>query len=188
MNVYVFQSLQTDKTFSLFLLISACFLYLLFFSSLLFPAGHKFVWPPQKTSTQEPVLTSNATPSLPSYRPPPNTQHAKIGSPLSPTPHQAPLSPTPAFGGAPLSKMVPQTSPKPRNQAVHQSTKAQTWNVSGSSQTTTKSSTGLMQSGVPMNAGSGSKPAPRRGRGQMKSQVATGARIPICNICGTPIR
>lgn len=170
---------------------SACFLYLLFFLlfSSLFPAGHKFVWPPQKTSTtQEPVLASNATPSLPSYRPPPNTQHAKISSPLSPTPQQqAPLSPTPAFGVAPARVAAPQTSPKPRNQAVHQSNKAQTWNVSGSSQMTTTSSAGLMQSGVPMNAGSGSKPAPRRGRGQMKSQ-ATGARIPICNICGTPIR
>lgn len=148
--------------------------------------GHKFVWPPQKTATAEPVLTSNVTPSLPSYRPPPGTQHApsvpKYGSPLSPIPKD---TTSPTFGAPASIKVPPQTSPKPRNPV--QSTKAQTWNVSSSS-TTTTSSTGLLQSGVPMNAGSGARPAPRRGRGQMKQQVASGARIPICNICGTPIR
>ncbi|XP_054715777.1 PDZ and LIM domain protein Zasp-like isoform X2 [Uloborus diversus] len=47
---------------------------------------------------------------------------------------------------------------------------------------------GNMPSGVAMSAGTGSRPAPRRGRGQMKQQVGPGARIPICNVCGTPIR
>lgn len=173
-------SLQTVKT-SFLLNISSCFFYFSFFLFSL-PAGHKFVWPPQKT-TAEPVLASNITPTLPCYRPPPGTQHAspapKFGSPLSPTP----TSPTPAAPA--FVRVPPQTSPKPRNPV--QSTKAQTWNVS-SGTTTTTSSTGMMQSGVAMNIGSGARPAPRRGRGQMKQQVATGARIPICNICGTPIR
>ncbi|XP_035216712.1 PDZ and LIM domain protein Zasp-like, partial [Stegodyphus dumicola] len=152
--------------------------------------GHKFVWPPQKNAPSEPVLTSNITPTLPSYRPPPGTQHAtsvpKYASPLSPSPKVS--SPTPTFGiQSAGSKAPPTTSPKPRNPV--QSNKAQSWNVSSSMTTTTTSSTsGNLPSGVAMSAGTGSRPAPRRGRGQMKQQVATGARIPICNICGTPIR
>lgn len=143
------------------------------------------MWPPQKTAASEPVLTSNITPTLPCYRPPPGTQHAasvpKYGSPLSPTP-KTPTSPN--FSAPAQVKAPPQTSPKPRNPVQ---TKTQSWNVS-SSGTTTTSSTGILQSGVAMNVGSGARPAPRRGRGQMKPQVGAGARIPICNICGTPIR
>ncbi|CAL1269543.1 unnamed protein product [Larinioides sclopetarius] len=45
-----------------------------------------------------------------------------------------------------------------------------------------------LQSGVAMNAGTGSRPAPKRGRGQMNPQAPSGARIPICQMCGTPIR
>ncbi|KAG8187776.1 hypothetical protein JTE90_018775 [Oedothorax gibbosus] len=173
--------------------------------------GHKFVWPPQKTApASEPTFVSNTTPTLPSYRPPPGTQHApaapapksptpgklqtQFSSPMSPVPH--PGSPTPGkfqvsspvpqisspFGGG---KVPPATTPKPRNPVV-QSNKATTWNSSSSTTTTSFSSD--VQSGVAMNLGAGARPAPKRGRGQMKQQVATGARIPICNICGTPIR
>lgn len=34
----------------------------------------------------------------------------------------------------------------------------------------------------------GSRPAPRRGRGILNPSVAPGTRIPICAVCGTPIR
>lgn len=34
----------------------------------------------------------------------------------------------------------------------------------------------------------GSRPAPRRGRGQLKPQSSPGTRIPICSVCGSPIR
>lgn len=151
------------------------------------------MWPPQKNaSTAEPTIISNINPTPPSYRPPPGTQHAssvpKYSSPLSPTPNVS----SPTFGAPAQTKVPPAVSPKPRNPVV-QSTKAQTWNVSSSTTkefgtTMTTSTSGMLQSGVAMNAGSGARPAPRRGRGQMKQQVAAGARIPICNICGTPIR
>nr|XP_042909706.1 PDZ and LIM domain protein Zasp isoform X1 [Parasteatoda tepidariorum] len=150
--------------------------------------GHKFVWPPQKNAPAvpaDPALTSNITPTIPSYRPPPGTQHAasvpKYQSPLSPTP-KIPSPTPPSFTSGP--KVAPMTSPKPRNPVV-QSNKAQSWNV-GSSLTSTTTSD--FQSGVAMNLGAGSRPAPKRGRGQMKQQVAAGARIPICQMCGTPIR
>ncbi|GIZ01806.1 PDZ and LIM domain protein Zasp [Caerostris extrusa] len=152
--------------------------------------GHKFVWPPQKNApAPESILTSNVPPTLPSYRPPPGTQHAtpapKFSTSTSPTPKIS--SPTPqtnfntSFSGP---KVPPVTSPKPRNPV--QSGKVQTWNMSSSVTTTSTSSD--LQSGVAMNAGTGSRPAPKRGRGQMKPQAASGARIPICQMCGTPIR
>ncbi|XP_054715775.1 PDZ and LIM domain protein Zasp-like isoform X1 [Uloborus diversus] len=153
--------------------------------------GHKFVWPPQKNTpaAAEPALTSNITPTLPSYRPPPGTQHAasipKYASPLSPTPQVSSSTP-PSMITPPSVKVPPTTSPKPRNPV--QSNKAQTWNTSSSMTTTMSSASGNMPSGVAMSAGTGSRPAPRRGRGQMKQQVGPGARIPICNVCGTPIR
>ncbi|RWS09243.1 PDZ and LIM domain protein Zasp-like isoform X2 [Dinothrombium tinctorium] len=45
------------------------------------------------------------------------------------------------------------------------------------------STPGPGQSSIP-----GSRPAPRRGRGQLKPQVPAGTRVPICSACGTPIR
>ncbi|XP_023231380.1 PDZ and LIM domain protein Zasp-like isoform X2 [Centruroides sculpturatus] len=39
-----------------------------------------------------------------------------------------------------------------------------------------------------ITSGIGSHPAPRRGRGQLRSQVGPGVRIPICAVCGSPIR
>ncbi|XP_055927518.1 PDZ and LIM domain protein Zasp-like isoform X2 [Argiope bruennichi] len=152
--------------------------------------GHKFVWPPQKNApAPESILTSNINPPLPSYRPPPGTQHAtpspKFSTSTSPTPKIS--SPTPqsiSNLSTPGPKVPPATSPKPRS-AV-QSNKVQTWNLSSSVTTTSTSSD--LQSGVAMNAGTGSRPAPKRGRGQMKPQAPSGTRIPICQICGTPIR
>ncbi|GFR12919.1 PDZ and LIM domain protein Zasp, partial [Trichonephila clavata] len=149
--------------------------------------GHKFVWPPQKsTPASESLLTSNINPPLPSYRPPPGTQHAapKFPPSTSPTPKISSPTPKPTFNLSSGTKISPATSPKPRNPV--QSSKVQTWNMSSSVTTTSTSSD--LQSGVAMNAGTGSSPAPKRGRGQMKPQAASGTRIPICQICGTPIR
>ena len=47
------------------------------------------------------------------------------------------------------------------------------------------------QSGIPgpgQSSLAGSRPAPRRGRGQLKQTMGPGSRIPICATCGTPIR
>ncbi|CAL1269541.1 unnamed protein product [Larinioides sclopetarius] len=152
--------------------------------------GHKFVWPPQRNApAPESVLTSNINPTLPSYRPPPGTQHAtpspKFSTSTSPTPKISSPTPQPISNLSTSGpKVPPATSPKPRS-AV-QSNKVQTWNLNSSVTTTSTSSD--LQSGVAMNAGTGSRPAPKRGRGQMNPQAPSGARIPICQMCGTPIR
>ncbi|RWS24129.1 PDZ and LIM domain protein Zasp-like isoform X8 [Leptotrombidium deliense] len=51
------------------------------------------------------------------------------------------------------------------------------------SQTTGHSTPAPGQSSIP-----GSRPAPRRGRGQLKPQAPAGTRVPICSVCGSPIR
>lgn len=48
-----------------------------------------------------------------------------------------------------------------------------------------KPSSAPAQPGVP--TGAGSKPAPKKGRGQLMKETAPG-RIPICGDCGEPIR
>lgn len=116
-----------------------------------------FTWPPQDDNQR---LISNATRSAPMYRPPPRNQQTSCSYDRRPT--------EPSFNSAP-PKWPPQ----------------QTFQQNTSSTTTTSASTTSNTFSSGLNAGAGSRPAPRRGRG-MLSQA--GGRIPICATCGTPIR
>ena len=71
------------------------------------------------------------------------------------------------------SKVPPMTAPKPQ-------INAQSW-TTGSSYSSPMIP-GPGQSSIP-----GSRPAPRRGRGLLKTPI-TGATIAICGSCGSPIR
>ncbi|XP_013774395.1 PDZ and LIM domain protein Zasp-like isoform X7 [Limulus polyphemus] len=185
------------------------------------PGGAKFVWPPPKqpVQTYEPTIESNATPSIPSYRPPPGTQHVSHASAAftkgkGATQFSAPQAPASTWKPPSASTVPPPTTPKsPGTQIQAPSWKtpttptstqppptfspksppivapkphppAQTSTLSGSP-AWSSSPLGSILGGLP---GSGSRPAPRRGRGQLKPQASPGTRIPICAVCGTPIR
>ncbi|XP_076318210.1 uncharacterized protein LOC143229568 isoform X2 [Tachypleus tridentatus] len=185
------------------------------------PGGAKFVWPPPKqpVQTYESTLESNATPSIPSYRPPPGTQHVSYASAAfskgkGATQFSAPQAPASTWKPPSASTVPPPTTPKsPGTQIQAPSWKAPTTPTSTQppptfspksppivapkphppAQTSTLSGSpawsssplGSILGGLP---GSGSRPAPRRGRGQLKPQASPGTRIPICAVCGTPIR
>lgn len=72
------------------------------------------------------------------------------------------------------TKVPPLTAPKPQ-------INAQSW-TTGSAYSSSPMIPGPGQSSIP-----GSRPAPRRGRGLLKTAI-TGSSIPICGSCGTPIR
>nr|XP_042909707.1 PDZ and LIM domain protein Zasp isoform X2 [Parasteatoda tepidariorum] len=139
--------------------------------------------------------------------PTPQTPSHQMSAPLSPNAYRsvspvpfhkqsdmhhvdAPQSPQPGFT-SPVFKpsVAPPTAPSfkapgtPVNQAPQICPSVPSGNISS-----TPGGGPDFQSGVAMNLGAGSRPAPKRGRGQMKQQVAAGARIPICQMCGTPIR
>ncbi|XP_055927526.1 PDZ and LIM domain protein Zasp-like isoform X3 [Argiope bruennichi] len=105
----------------------------------------------------------------------PQSPQPLLSPPFKPhTPSFTPAAPAPSF----------KTQPAPQSQAPVAPPSAPIGNV-----TSTQVTGGPdLQSGVAMNAGTGSRPAPKRGRGQMKPQAPSGTRIPICQICGTPIR
>lgn len=151
-------------------------------------SGSKFIWPPPKQTPVE-TLESNATPSVPSYRPPPGTQHISNApttpkTPTTPkftqpTTPKTPTTPTTPKLIQPIPKIPPNVAPKPHIpvQSIT-TTSIQSW--------TSSSTSG--PSPIGMTSGIGSHPAPRRGRGQLRSQVGPGVRIPICAVCGSPIR
>ena len=115
-----------------------------------------FAWPPQDSNRQ---LVSNATQSAPMYRAPPRNPQASCS--YDHRPAEASFNPAP---------------PKwPPQQTFQQNTSTTTTSASSSSNT--------FSSGL--NAGAGSRPAPRRGRGLL-SQAS--GRIPVCATCGTSIR
>ncbi|XP_055927533.1 PDZ and LIM domain protein Zasp-like isoform X4 [Argiope bruennichi] len=131
-------------------------------------------------------LAAKIAASMPTYEPlviSQPTEAPPIPTPLSPTPRTPindPLSPAAYRSVSP----VPFHQPAPQSQAPVAPPSAPIGNV-----TSTQVTGGPdLQSGVAMNAGTGSRPAPKRGRGQMKPQAPSGTRIPICQICGTPIR
>lgn len=156
------------------------------------PGSSKFVWPPKNAPSDNVPVPNPAPLPHPSYRPPPGTQHVAATpksniahSFLSSVTQQKTTSFTPA---PPAPKTVPSTSPKPHTPVqsfMSPSPGNPSWastTISSTTSSVSSSSTGLM------TAGTGSRPAPRRGRGQLKTQAGAGARIPICAICGTPIR
>ncbi|CAL1269544.1 unnamed protein product [Larinioides sclopetarius] len=132
-------------------------------------------WPPK---LQRPCQPMN--PSLLASKP---TEVPPIPNPLSPTPRTPisdPLSPSAYRSVSP----VPFHPGTPQIQAPVAPPSAPVGNVIS----VTGTGGPDLQSGVAMNAGTGSRPAPKRGRGQMNPQAPSGARIPICQMCGTPIR
>ncbi|XP_015795098.1 PDZ and LIM domain protein Zasp isoform X2 [Tetranychus urticae] len=121
--------------------------------------GPKFTWPPPKP------VTPVGTPEVPSANLP-GSISGQTGTPTG-QPMFRPLSgnqrPLSSFE---LSKLTPNA----------------TSNVNLPSGNVSSAPT-IGQSSIP-----GSRPAPRRGMGQLKTQVGPGARIPICSTCGSPIR
>ncbi|XP_053211012.1 PDZ and LIM domain protein Zasp-like isoform X2 [Panonychus citri] len=132
--------------------------------------GSKFTWPPPKpvTPVGTPEVPLSISTQLPGSMPTPSMVPPSTGPPT--------FRPVPPPGGQrPMSTYEPPKISTPSNA---------TSNVNLPSGTTTNSTpTTIGQSSIP-----GSRPAPRRGRGQLKPQVGPGIRIPICSSCGSPIR
>lgn len=180
--------------------------------------GSKFVWPPAKQSEPaETVIETALSPTIPTYRAPPSTQHVQFTSakfkqqnqqttstpspkaspsfsPLIPSKPSVPATPLSA-GPTLFSPSV--TGPKPFSplnvSAKHVAAPVSPGSpgVSAWVPTSPIGATTKPLSVAPTAAGSslaGSRPAPRRGRGILNPSVAPGTRIPICAVCGTPIR
>uniref|UniRef100_T1JNR5 PDZ and LIM domain protein Zasp n=1 Tax=Strigamia maritima TaxID=126957 RepID=T1JNR5_STRMM len=147
-------------------------------------AGAKFVWPPPRSAEDESMLETSAAPSAPSpvYRAPPSTQHT----------HYTPA----VFKSSPRSTPPPRSfSPRPVSPALFSSTPPVFKPVSApapSSPWGSPSIVGTSFTGPKLTSGSSNtgltRPAPVRGKGVLKPQVAPGTRIPICAVCGSPIR
>ncbi|XP_076318222.1 PDZ and LIM domain protein 5-like isoform X13 [Tachypleus tridentatus] len=152
--------------------------------------GHTPPSAPEVTS--KPVLTTPLAPTTPtSYSnvsPIPfhhsTSEVHHVDAPTSPQPLQSPpvfvpiSSPPSADRPGVFPAVIPEPTKAPApTPAITQFTHPQTAPVVDAHHPT--------PGGLP---GSGSRPAPRRGRGQLKPQASPGTRIPICAVCGTPIR